>query len=184
MKSGTAFVVGLAALGLAGWLLYQPYLPKTWLRDLSGEIAARAAPDPTPPPAEDVRQAQRREPAEHPYICAADIIRVPWDRILIVAAPDDILAHPVLAHAAWESGARAATAARMKGDPRYQLIVLLKDGAVADAELFFTFWGDLSALTRTDGFTRAEAVFTAASEDGVYVVAPAEPVPDGICQGR
>lgn len=182
IASGTAFVLGLAACGVVGWLLYQPYLPVAWLHAFSGEIAARAAPDPAPPPPDDVRQAQRRAPPDHPYICAADVIRVPWDRMVVVTAADDILAHPLLSAAAWGDMRREDVAAQMKSDPRYQLIVLLHEGAVTDAQLFFTFWGDLSALARPQGFGRAEAVFTAASSGGIYVAAPASDVPAGVCK--
>jgi len=181
IKSGTAFVLGLGVCAVVGWLLYQPYLPREWLHSFSGEIAVRAAPDPTPPEAEDVRQVQKRETPSHPYICATDFIHVPWDRMVIVRAADDILTHPLLADANWGAMSRDAIAAQMKSDKRYQLIVLLKNGAVVDAQLFFTFWGDLTALTRPDGFGRAEAVFTAYSDDGIYFVSPAAEVPPGIC---
>jgi hypothetical protein len=181
VKSGTVFVLGLALCGIAGWLLYQPYLPKEWLHDFAGEIAVRAAPDPTPPEVEDVRQVQRRETPPHPYICAADFIRVPWDRLVVVTAADQILSHPLLAEARWGELTREDAARRMQSDKRYQLIVLLQGAAVVDAQLFFTFWGDLSALARPGGFSRAEAVFTAYSNDGIYFVAPAARIPAGIC---
>lgn len=181
MTSGTVFVLGLGVCAVVGLILYQPYLPKEWLHSFSGEIALRAAPDPTPPEAEDIRQAQRREVPPHPYICATDFIHVPWDRMVFIAAADDILTHPVLADANWGSLSRDDMAAQMKSDKRYQLIVLLKDGVVQDAQLFFTFWGDLTALTRPDGFGRAEAVFTAYSNDGIYFVSPVAEVPAGVC---
>jgi hypothetical protein len=181
MKSGTVFVIGLALCGLAGWLLYQPYLPKEWLHDFSGEIAVRAAADPTPPEAEDVRQVQRRETPSHPYICVTDVIRVPWDKLVVIAPGQNILSHPLLADAKWEQRAREEAAAQMKTDERYQLIVLLRENAVVDAQLFFTFWGDLSALARPEGFARSEAVFTGYSNDGIYFVAPATDVPTGTC---
>ena len=181
VKSGTVFVLGLALCGLAGWLLYQPYLPKAWLHDFSGEIAVRAAADPTPPEAEDVRQVQRRETPSHPYICATDFIRVPWDRMGVITAGEDMLSHPLLVDAKWDQRAREEAVAQMKADERYQLIVLLRENAVVDAQLFFTFWGDLSALARPEGFARSEAVFTAYSNDGIYFVAPAKDVPAGIC---
>lgn len=181
ITSGTAFVLGLTVFMFLGWLVYQPYLPVAWLHDFSGEIAVRATPDPTPPEAEDVRQVQRRETPPHPYICATDFIRVPWDRMVIVTSADDILTHPLLADAAWGELSRDAMAAQMKADKRYQLIVLLEGAAVTDAQLFFTFWGDISALARPDGFGRAEAVFTAYSDDGIYFVAPAADVPQGVC---
>ena len=182
IPSGTVFVIGLAVCAIAGWLLYQPYLPVEWLHSFSGEIAARATPDPTPPLPDDVRQTQKRETPAHPFICATDVIHIPWDRIVVVTAADDILAHPVLADASWGDLSRDDIAGRMKADHRYQLIVLMKDGAVVDAQLFFTFWGDLSALARPEGFGRAEAVFTAYSNDGIYFVAPAADVPDGVCK--
>jgi len=181
VTNGTVFVLGLALCGLGGWLLYQPYLPKEWLHDFSGEIAVRAAADPTPPEAEDVRQAQRRETPSHPYICATDFIRVPWDRMAVVTAGDDILTHPLLADATWDRRAREDAAIQMKADERYQLIILVRENAVVDAQLFFTFWGDLSALARPEGFARSEAVFTAYSNDGIYFVAPAADVPPGTC---
>ncbi len=182
ITSGTVFVLSLAVCALVGWLVYQPYLPVAWLHSFSGEIAVRATPDPTPPPADDVRQAQRRETPAHPFICAGDVIDVPWDRMVVVTAADDILTHPLLSEAVWGDISRDETAARMKADHRYQLIVLLKDGAVADAQLFFTFWGDISALARPEGFSRADAVFTAYSDDGIYVVSPAADVPGGVCK--
>lgn len=181
LNSGTVFVLGLAACMFVGWLLYQPYLPVAWLHDFSGEIAARAAADPTPPEPEDVRQTQRRVTPSHPYICATDFIRLAWDRMVVVTAAEDILTHPLLAEAAWGRLSRDDMAAQMKSDKRYQLIVLLRDGAVVDAQLFFTFWGDLTALARPEGFGRAEAVFTAYSNDGIYFVAPAANVPGGVC---
>lgn len=180
-RNGTLFVLGLGVCMFLGWLLYQQYLPAQWLRDFGGEIAARAALDPTPPEPEDVRQTQRRVAADHPYICAGDVIRVPWDRLVVVMAHDDILTHPILAEATWGDISRDAMAAQMKSDPRYQLIVLMRESAVLDAQLFFTFWGDLKALARPQGFARNEAVFTAYSNDGIYFVAPAATVPPGVC---
>ncbi len=182
LKNGTVFVLALAVCAVIGLLLYQPYLPKAWLHDFSGEIAVRAAPDPTPPEVEDVRQVQRRDAPSHPYICATDFIRVPWDRMVVVTSADDILSHPLLAAARWGELSRDQIAAQMKTDKRYQLIVLLHGGAVVDAQLFFTFWGDLTAIARPDGFTRAQAVFTAYSNDGIYFVEPAENVPAGLCK--
>jgi len=182
LKSGTVFVLGLGLCAVIGWLLYQPYLPKAWLHDFSGEIAVRATPDPTPPEVEDTRQVQRRETPSHPYICATDFIHVPWDRMVVVTSAEDILTHPLLADAAWGSLSRDDVAAQMKTDKRYQLIVLLKDRAVVDAQLFFTFWGDLTAIARPEGFGRAEAVFTAYSDDGIYFVQPAGDVPANVCK--
>lgn len=182
ITSGTAFVLGLAVCAVVGWLVYQPYLPVAWLHSFSGEIAARATPDPEPPPAEDVRQAQKRETPEHPFICATDVIRVAWDRMVVVTSADDILTHPLLADAAWGALSRDDMAKQMKADHRYQLIVLMNGGAVVDAQLFFTFWGDISALARPEGFSRAEAVFTSYSDDGIYFVVPADNVADGVCK--
>lgn len=182
VRSGTLFVFALAACMAGGWLLYQPYLPAKWLHDFSGEIAARAAPDPTPPEPEDVRQAQRRAPPDHPYICAADFIDLDWDRMIIVAGGQDISVHPTLSKVSWER--MADVAARTGEDRRYQLIVLLRGQTVVDAQLFYTFWGDLSALVRPEGYTRDEAVFTAASNDGIYYVSPAPAVPPGFCRSR
>ena len=179
--SGTVLVVLLGLCGIFGWFLYQPFLPHAWLRDFAGEIAARAAPDPTPPPAEDVRQVQRRTPAAHPYICAGDVIGVDWDRLVVVTAAQDILTHSLLADAAWGDISRDETAARVRSDARYQLLVLMRGRAVVEAELFFTFWGDLSALARPEGYGRSEAVFTAYSNDGIYFVAAAADVPAGTC---
>jgi len=181
VKSGTIFVVVLVFCGIAGWLLYQPYLPKEWLHDFAGEIAVRAAPDPTPPEPDDVRQAQRRERPSHPYICAAQFIRLPWDRMVVVTPAQDIATYPLLTEADWGSISFADTAARIRSDERYQLIVLLRQGAVLDAQLFFTFWGDLTAIARPQGYGRAEAIFTAYSNHGIYFVEPAAEVPNGIC---
>jgi hypothetical protein len=181
VKSGTVFVIALALCAFAGWLVYQPYLPKTWLHDFSGEIAVRAAPDPTPPEPDDVRQVQRRETPSHPFICATDFIRVPWDRMVVLTADQDVATHPLLVDVAWGKLSRDDIAAQMRSDKRYQLIVLLDGRAVTDAQIFFTFWGDLSALARPEGFSRAEAVFTAYSNDGIYFVASAANVPAGVC---
>lgn len=181
ISSGTIFVVALGVCMFLGWVLYQPFLPARWLHDFAGEIAARAKPDPTPPAPEDVRQVQRRDPPDHPFICAANVIQMPWDRMIVVTAAEDVAAHPLLMHASWGSLSRDDVAARMRKDQRYQLIVLLEGDTVVDAQLFFTFWGDLSAIARPDGYARAAAIFTAYSDDGIYFVEPATDVPAGIC---
>jgi hypothetical protein len=182
VRSGTVFVIALGLCGALGWVLYQPYLPKEWLHDFAGEIAIRATPDPTPPEAEDVRQVQRRETPAHRFICAADVIRLAWDRMVVLTADQDLATHPRLADANWGRLARDEIAARLGSDSRYQFIVLMQGAAVVDAQLFFTFWGDLGALARPDGFGRAEAVFTAHSDDGIYHLAPAGQVPEGTCK--
>jgi hypothetical protein len=181
IKTGSLLVIGFGVFLLLGWFLYRPYIPQVWLHDLAADISYRAAVDPNAPPPEDMREATPRQEANSPYICVSKIVRVPWDRFVVVTRDQDPRTNPALASAAWAGGSVAEMADQLTRDERYQYIVLLNEGMVADAQLFFTFWGDLSALARPQGFTREEAVFTSASENGVYVLTPAANPPAGAC---
>ncbi|MSO73489.1 MAG: hypothetical protein EXQ84_07820 [Rhodospirillaceae bacterium] len=182
VSSGTAMVLGLGLVFGVGWFLYRPYIPPGWLRDFGADIALRAAADPDPPPPTDTRQVTPRGLADSPYICVAKVVHEPWDRLVVVAAGQEVRAHPILSGARWPSAGLENLAAQMARDDRYQLLVLLKDNAVLDAQLFYTFWGILEGIARPEGYTREEAIFTAASKGGIYVVTQAADVPADACR--
>jgi hypothetical protein len=171
-RSGKIAVLAIAALLVFILIGYRYTLPDRWLRAFAEQIAMRAALDPNPPIPDDTRQASDRIPADNPLICMRDLPAGDWDTIVFVKNGQRIADHPVLNPAAWDD--RAETERLLASDDRYQMIVLLKDKAVIDHELFFTFWGDLSALTRPEGFTRDTAIFTAASRGGRYVLSLAD----------
>lgn len=181
VRSGTAVVVGLIAVLAIGWFAYRTLIPPHWLRLFAAEIALRTTPDPNAPPPEDTRQASPHIAPDHPYICFARVVPFAWDKLFVVpsgADPRDIAA---LQTTTWPSGEPAHFAALMQKDPRYQLIVLVKDNRVIADALFYTFWGDLSALARPDGFTPDTAVFTAAVKGDTQVLRPVDPVPS-VCR--
>jgi hypothetical protein len=181
IKSGTLLIIGAGLVLLLGWFAYQPYIPPTWLHDLAEDISLRAAVDPNAAPPEDMRQATPRGLADSPYICPAKIIDIPWDHLYVVTASQDLRKHPVLAQASWLEQKFNDMADTLTRDKRYQLVVLVKDNAVTDAQLFYTFWAELDAIARPEGFNRASAVFTAGTKEKVYVVLPAENPPADVC---
>ncbi|MBY0509745.1 MAG: hypothetical protein K2P94_06295 [Rhodospirillaceae bacterium] len=181
VSTGTLLVLGFAAVIGLGLVAYQRYIPPVWLHDFGADIALRAEADPTAKVPEDMRQASPRHLAESPYICAAKVANIPWDQMFVVTASQDLRTHPVLSQAKWPHHNFADMADELSRDQRYQLVVLVKDNAVADAQLFYTFWANLDAIARPEGFNRETAVFTAASRGGVYVVAPAENAPANVC---
>jgi hypothetical protein len=181
VSTGTLLVLGFVAVIVLGWFAYQPYIPPVWLHSLSADIAARAEPDPNPKPVEDIRQASPHGRADTPYICVAKVANIPWDHLFVVTASQDLRAHPVLSQAQWPHHNLNKMADELSRDARYQLIVLVKDNVVSDAQLFYTFWGKLDALARPEGFNRETAIFTSASHDGIYVVSPAENAPANAC---
>ena len=182
LRTGSLLVIAFVLVFVAGWFVYRPFIPPVWLHDLAADIALRAAADPNARLPEDSRQASPRGLADSPYICAAKVIHEPWDRLIIVGGNQNPRDNPLLADARWPKNNFADLSAEMARDARYQLVVLLKDNTVDDAQFFFTFWGDLKALARPEGFTPAEAIFTAESKDGVYVVQQPADIPADACK--
>ena len=182
LPNGTLLIVGLVVVLVAGWFFYRTTIPAAWLRDFGAAIALHASADNAPTP-EDTRQATPRGTSSSPYICVARAIRLDWDR-MVVLTPS---AHdaPVLAGADWSQLDAKHSLDQLEReltrDPRYQAIVLLKDNHVIAAELFYTFWADLSALARPDGFGRDDAVFTAKVQNGTYVLAIPADIPADAC---
>jgi hypothetical protein len=181
-SNGTLAVLAFVLVLVVGWLAYRNTIPPRWLHDFGEEIAIHAAPDPNAPPPEDSRQATPRGLSSSPYICAARAIHIPWDRIEFIASKEDARGVEALVAAKWPANKTLdAFADEVRHDPRYQGIVLLKDNRVVAAELFFTFWADLSALARPSGFTPADAVFTARVANGTYVLSVPKDVPADGC---
>lgn len=174
-RSGKAVVAGLAVVILVGLVLYRQTLPPTWLRAFAADIALRAAADPNPPLPEDAREASPRGLADNPLICLQRLLPPPWDRVVFVTHTQgkDLTAHPTLGVARWATGSAQAFQAQLAADDRYQLVALMNGGEVRDAQLFYTFWADLSGLARPEGFAPEAAIFTAASLAGRYVLTPA-----------
>ncbi|MFN0000440.1 MAG: hypothetical protein ACKVP1_16210 [Burkholderiaceae bacterium] len=181
-NTGKFVIIGFAIFLLVGGYYYQRFIPPAWLHDFGADIALRAAADPNAPVPEDSRQASPRGLADSPYICVSKIVQVPWDHMIVATSGDALRTNAVLAAAAWPDESVEAFAAKMAQDPRFQLIVLLKGNTVSAAEFFYTFWADLKEIARPEGFTRDEAVFTSASQNGVYVVAPAADAPANACK--
>ncbi len=182
MRSGSLTIIGVATVLLVGWFAYQPYIPPIWLHDLAADIAFRATADSKVDVPEDFRQSTPRGQAESPYICVANTVHIPWDHMYVVTSAQDLRAHPALAQVTWPHHNFADMADELKRDKRYQLLVMVKDNTVTDAQLFYTFWGDLSALAQPEGFNRENAVFAAASKDKLYIVSPAENPPADVCR--
>jgi hypothetical protein len=182
LKSGTMLVVGLGAIFAFGWVLYEAFIPPRWLHDFAGDIAYRAAPDPNAPPPRDSREAKPFVQPPHPYICAAKIIPFAWDRMVVVPSSGDPRIVSGLEGVDWSKAKAEEMAARMEKDPRYQLILFVKDNKVVADAIFFTFWGNLAAIARPEGLTPDTAAFTAVVKEGTHVLSVAEPFPD-VCKG-
>ena len=182
LSTGTALVLGLGLVLLLGWFAYQPMIPPVWLHDLAADISLRAAADPDAPLPQDSREASPRGLADSPYICVAKIVQKPWDHIVAVTSVEDLRAHPVLTAATWPKNNLEAVIAEMAHDDRYQLFVLLKDNTVVEAEMFYTFWANLDGVARPEGYTPEQAIFTAASKNGVYIVSAPDDAPPDACR--
>lgn len=181
-RRGWLLLIAAVALMLgAGWFLYRATVPPAWLRAFAADIALRAGADPDATAPEDVREATPRGQADHPYICAARLMPLDWDRMVVAPSGSDIRAHPLLGAVQWPGDELHSLPPHMLGDPRYQLVVLLKGERVVDSALFFTFWADLTDIARPEGYAREEAVFTAASRDRVYILSPVSPMP-AVCR--
>jgi hypothetical protein len=182
LANGTWLVVAFVAIFALGWFLYRTTIPPTWLRNFGEAIAVSARPDPNAPLPEDSRQETPRDPTASPYICGARAISRAWDRLVVVPSGADAREQPVLAAAEWpKNDPLARYAEKLRHDPRYQGLVLLDHGKVVADAIFFTFWADLSALARPEGFTPADAIFTAKVANGTYVLSVANDVPADIC---
>ncbi len=183
LSNGTWAVLTFIAVFVFGWLVYRQGIPPVWLRDFAADIALRATPDPDAPLPEDSRQATPRGLATSPYICAAGVIPVAWDKLVVVTTADEARMNAMLSNASWTGAWDSAgdLANELARDARYQAVVLLKDGKVQAAELFFTFWADLKPLARAEGFAPNEAIFVAEVKKGAYVLnIPAE-IPPNAC---
>ncbi len=174
-QSGKSVVLGIAAVMLVGWYFYRQTVPPTWLHDFGADIALRAAADPNPALPEDARQATPRGLTDNPYICLSKLIPQPWDRVVFVTHEQGkaLSAHSALGDARWRVSSLADAQKRLIADDRYQLVVLMNGDDVRDAQLFYTFWADLSGLARPEGYGPANAIFTAESRAGRYVLNPA-----------
>jgi hypothetical protein len=164
-------VIAVIALGLAiGGFFYLKTLPPAWLRAFGAEIALRAAADPNAALPTDTREASPRGLADNPLICLGRIAKQDWDRVVFVTHEQgkSLTEHPVLAEADWPK--READRVQLVADDRYQLVVLMRGSTVVDSQFFFTFWANLSALARAEGFSRDTAIFTAESHAGTYVL--------------
>ena len=180
--SGSLLIVGFGIFLVGGWFLYRSYIPPLWLHDFGADIALRAEADPNAALPHDTREASPRGLADSPYICVANVVREPWDRFVAVASGQDPRKVPLLSAAKWSGDALDVWAKEMANDKRFQLIVLLKDNGVVDAQIFYTFWATLDGIARPEGYAPAEAIFTAASKDSVYVVTQAVDVPPDACR--
>ncbi len=180
-RSGTLLIIGFGIFLLVGWIFYRQTLPPAWLYDFSEAVAQHASPDRSPPEPEDIRQVAPPIEVEDPYICLANVIDLSWDHIFVVAPGQDLRVHPVLSQSVWPDQPLSYYVDLMARDERYQLVVLVNANAVVDAQLYFTFWGDLSPISRPEGYTRGEAIFTAASLNGLYIVSPVLDPPVDTC---
>lgn len=186
LSNGSWAVLTFIAVFVFGWLVYRQGIPPTWLRDFAADIALRAAADPAAAPPEDMRQVTPRGLAASPYICAAEVIPIPWDKFVVVTSAEEARTSPGLADAAWSGQWDSAEdlAKELARDQRYQAIVLIKDGKVRAAELFFTFWANLKALARPEGFSPGNAIFVAAARKGTYVLDVPTEIPSDACLKR
>ena len=171
-RSGKIVVLGIAAVMLVGWYFYRQTVPPTWLHDFGADIALRASADPNPNLPEDARQATPRGLTDNPYICLSKLIPLPWDRVVFVTYDQGkaLGSHSALGDARWMVSSLAEAQKRLTADDRYQLVVLMNGYEVRDAQLFYTFWADLSGIARPEGFGPDNAIFTAESRAGRYVL--------------
>jgi hypothetical protein len=178
-RSGKAVVFVIALTMLVGGFFYRATVPPPWMRAFGEEIALRASADPDAPQPDDAREASPRGLADNPYICFARVATMPWDKVVFITydqAKRGLAGHPTVGGAAWDAAARTAAQTQLAADDRYQLVVLMNADQVIDRQLFYTFWADLSGLARPEGFTPEDAIFTAASVGGRYVLVPAPTV--------
>ena len=181
-KSGTLLVLGLLLVFGVGWFIYRAAIPPTWLRAFGAEIALRAKPDPNAPLPEDTRQETPRGLATHAYICFANVVKDPaWTKLVFVTADQALRDQPILAQATWPAGLFDKFAGELDHDPRYQLVALVDNNTVVDAQLFYTFWAKLDAVARPEGYSPGDAIFLAEVKDGTYVLLPAPDAPSDIC---
>jgi hypothetical protein len=180
-RSGTLLIIGLGIFLLVGWIFYRQTLPPAWLHDFSEAIALHAAPDPNPAAPEDIRQVSPRREVGDPYICLSRVIDLAWDHFFVITSGEALRNHQVLSNAIWQDQSLSYYVDLLERDERYQLVVLIQHNDVVDAQLYFTFWGDLSAIAMSEGFARDNAIFTAASLGGIYIVSPALDAPIGAC---
>jgi hypothetical protein len=183
LSNGTWAVITFVAVFVFGWLVYRDGIPPTWLRDFAAEIALRAEADPNAPLPEDSRQVTPRGLADTPYICAANVIPLVWDKFVVVTSADQVRAQADLTGAKWSGLWHSADdlAAELAKDERYQALILIKDQKVVGAELFFTFWGDLKSIARVEGYGPADAIFVAAVKNGTYVLTSPSDIPASAC---
>ncbi len=182
LKSGTLLVIGLCLIFGLGWFVYRVTIPPKWLRNVGAEIALRAKPDPNAPPPDDTRQQTPRTVVAQPYICFGNVVTEPaWTKIVFVSADQALRDQPVLAQAKWPDGVFDKFAGELERDQRYQLVALVKDNAVVDAHLFYTFWAKLDAVATPEGYSPENAIFLAEVKDGTYVLLPAPDAPPDAC---
>lgn len=174
-QSGKIVVFGIALVLAVGSYFYAKTVPPTWLHDFGAEIALHAAADPNPITPEDSRQATPRGQTDNPLICATRVIPQPWDRIVFVTHEQGktLSQHATLGQAQWLDNTLGSIQSQLAADDRYQLVVLMNGNVVRDAQIFFTFWADLSGLAQPEGYGPETAIFTAASVQGRYVVSTA-----------
>ncbi len=166
-------VIFFIAVGLAiASYFYVKTVPPAWLHDFGADIALRAAADPNAAEPEDSREATPRGLADNPLICATRFIPQPWDRIFFVTHEQGktLSQHVVLGKARWVDNSIGSLQSQLVADDRYQLVVLMNGDQVREVQMFFTFWADLSGLARPEGFMPSDAIFTAASLQGRYVL--------------
>jgi hypothetical protein len=184
LTNGTLLILGTAAILAVSWFGYRTLIPPRWLHDFAADIALHGAPDPSAPPPEDIRQATPRGLTRDPYICFRRDARFAWDRLVVVPSYGDPVDDADLRGLTWPRPADPSNFANeMKSDPRYQLIVLIKDDHVVAHALFYTFWGDLTALARPGGFSPETAVFTAVVKNGTYLLSVVPPPTPAVCAG-
>ena len=183
LSNGTWAVLTFIAVFGFGWFMYRQGIPPAWLRDFAAEVALRAAADPDAPTPDDSRQATPRGLADNPYICMANITPLTWDKMVVVTNAEEARAQADLMAASWTGAWSSAEGLgnELARDQRYQAVVLLKDGKVQAAELFFTFWANLKALARPEGFTPGDAIFVAAVRSGTYVLSIPAEIPATAC---
>ena len=173
-----AFLAVVAGLMLIG---YQRIVPETWFRDFVAEINARATVVPGPPSGSAFPTMRHRPDPDHPYICFTQFPPMAWDRLYVLAPLTDIGADPTYAALDWQGDRWADLTDAQRTDDSHVLFVLTDGAAVVDVHPFFVVWGDAQGLVRDGGYSRTEAVFTAESRGVQFNLAPANEVPDGIC---
>ena len=168
-----AIISLLLTLTVLVGVFYSQFVPASWLRNFAEDIVLRAV-IPEGQAVGAFSPLSGRESPASPHICLAKLTPFSWDRFYVVAPFTDLRSHPSLGQLNWPVDDLDVLSRRVLDDSRYQLLVFVHQNRVVEYEHYFTLWGDLSALMRTEGFGPESAVFTAMTNRDKYILRPSD----------